>query len=231
MFRSLFWAHDLASDVLAKYLVSIKRSLLVVAHISLLGIFVPEWQREYGNFSGNLLIIILFISPLSKMTRMRFLLQLMGFRRELGILMGYTALVHGLGYMIAAGTIVLPILPAQPTLIDMFLFSGSLGLFLLLPLLITSNVFSIRWLGKYWKRVHFLVYPAFLFIVVHRFIAGADRELTLRALEAIVLLGSYIGLKIFAWKPFFPLLSKLFSFVADQYRIFQAEKNHYTKII
>lgn len=230
LYRYLFQVHDVVSDFLARHIVVLKRTLLLCAHISLLGIFVPEWQREYGNFAGNLLIIILFLSPLSKMTRMPLLLQLMGFRRELGILMGYAALVHGLGYMIAAQTLVLPVLPKEPTFADVFLFFGSTGFFLIIPLLITSNVFSLKILGKYWKRLHFLAYPAFVIIVSHRLLAKFSFEPIQSVVEATILLGTYVAAKAFVKKPFFPPLSRILLRVAEQYRAFQKEKNLIPKI-
>jgi DMSO/TMAO reductase YedYZ heme-binding membrane subunit len=60
---------------------------------------------------------------------MRVLLQLMGLRRELGILMGYLALVHGLGFLIQLGDFSLLIPPTDPVLANFFLPFGLIGLF------------------------------------------------------------------------------------------------------
>jgi DMSO/TMAO reductase YedYZ heme-binding membrane subunit len=44
---------------------------------------------------------------------------------------------------------------------------------LLVPLAVTSNRLSMRWLGKYWKQLHLLIYPIFALIVVHLYFVGS----------------------------------------------------------
>jgi sulfoxide reductase heme-binding subunit YedZ len=48
-----------------------------------------------------------------------------------------------------------------------FLALGTLATLLLLPLALTSNAWSQRRLGRYWKRLHLLVYPILAVLVVH----------------------------------------------------------------
>lgn len=49
----------------------------------------------------------------------------------------------------------------------LFLALGTLATLLLLPLAVTSNVWSQKRLGRYWKRLHLLVYPILLVVVAH----------------------------------------------------------------
>ena len=48
-----------------------------------------------------------------------------------------------------------------------FLALGTLAALLLAPLMLTSNVWSQKRLGRYWKRLHLLVYPILAILVVH----------------------------------------------------------------
>jgi sulfoxide reductase heme-binding subunit YedZ len=53
------------------------------------------------------------------------------------------------------------------------LAAGTLAALLLVPLAVTSNRLSMRWLGKYWKQLHLLIYPIFALIVVHLYFVGS----------------------------------------------------------
>ncbi|MET0135557.1 MAG: hypothetical protein ABW215_18415 [Kibdelosporangium sp.] len=53
------------------------------------------------------------------------------------------------------------------------LAAGTLATLLLVPLAVTSNRLSMRWLGKYWKQLHLLIYPIFTLIVVHLYFVGS----------------------------------------------------------
>lgn len=48
-----------------------------------------------------------------------------------------------------------------------FLALGTLATLLLVPLALTSNRWSQRRLGRYWKRLHLLVYPILAILVAH----------------------------------------------------------------
>lgn len=218
----MFWLHDKASAFLVRHLFTVKRTILVVAHLSLLGLLLPEMRRDFGELAGNLLIVILFLSPLSRITRSRLLLQIMGLRRELGILMGYLAIVHGLGYMIDPRwqELIFAPFPWQAALSQQAVLAyGVVALLLTLPLLFTSNTFSQKHLGKNWKRLHRVVYALFGFAVLHRFFWHSDG---FAFVQASVLLGSYVFLKLLAWKPFWPAFEAWRSYVAQRYREYQA---------
>lgn len=91
----------------------------------------------------------------------------MPLRKELGILMGMLALVHGLRYIIPY--------PEYIFSRDFWIFEGYLSayawgffaLILTFPLLITSNTYAIKKLGRHWKTLHKLVYIIVIFTVVH----------------------------------------------------------------
>ncbi|MEP7162349.1 MAG: ferric reductase-like transmembrane domain-containing protein [Candidatus Moraniibacteriota bacterium] len=220
-----FRLHDGLSRFLMEYMGGIKRALLVIAHLTLFGLLFPEYRRSFGEQGLNLLFVILFLSPLSKIFRMRFLFLLMGFRRQLGILFAYLIIIHGVGFLIDPmwyALIIAPYLPGNIFGIESRILFGIVAFFLTLPLLLTSNEFSNRILGKNWKRLHRIVYVLFAFAVFHKMYEGGR---TMRPiidpsalLGALSLIGSYAFLKLLAWKNFFPPLRRAIELVSLRYR-------------
>ncbi len=223
LLRIAYRLHDLASDFLVKHVFAVKRGILALAHVSLFGFLFPEMRKEFGELAANLLILILFLSPLSKIFRMRLLLQLMMLRRELGIMMGYLATVHGVGYLIDPDWyqfIVAPMLTGNIWGEDPRYLFGLLAYALTLPLLLTSNALSQKLMGAKWKLLHRTVYLMFAFAIIHRFlIKGAPAYVIL---EIVLLLGSYGLAKALAWKNFLPTLSEAIRLVAEDYRRYKA---------
>lgn len=223
MLLLFFRLHDWASAFLAKHFFTVKKGLLLLAHASLFGFFFPELRSEFGEAGGNLLIGILFLSPLSKIFRIRLLQQLMGLRREFGIMFGYLVTVHGIGYLsdpllgsIAEGT-----LAANPFLFERAILFGLMAYVLTLPLLLTSNNLANRLLGgKNWKRLHRLVYLLALAAVVHRFMMNDMTNWAL--IQMVFLITSYILAKLLAWRNFLPPLAKAIAFVSVRYQAYRA---------
>jgi sulfoxide reductase heme-binding subunit YedZ len=224
-FEVVFFMHDALSQFLAKHLFTLKRLVLVVAHVSFFGILVPPLYRDYGELSANLLIGLLFLSPLARITRMRLLNQMMSLRRELGILMGYLALTHGMGFMMDP-MIQQAVFAADPSLallsLERAYLSGFIALVLTLPLLITSNnIMQSRLGGKNWKRLHRTVYVMFAFAILHRFLWRGE---SFALVQAAVLGGSYLLVKLYAWRPFFRWPQQLIGMISERYRAYQLQK-------
>lgn len=228
-----FRLHDFLSALIGQRYQGAKRLILIVAHASLVLLFVPSlavFRKDAGELAANLLIVILFLSPLATLFRMRLLLLLMGLRRELGILMGYLALVHGLGYLrdpFFVQTFFQERLGATVFFVDTSLLAGLGGLILITLLLVTSNTLANRVLGgKHWKLLHRLVYLAFFLIVIHRFfqVGGSWQHLT-PFLEAFILVGSYLSVKLLVWKPdLWPWLGEMRAWVSARYTTYQGAK-------
>jgi DMSO/TMAO reductase YedYZ heme-binding membrane subunit len=221
--RGCFWLHDVSATFLTKNLFTLKKGILIFAHLSLIGFLWPELRKDYGSWAGNLLIFILFLSPLAKITRMRLLNQLMSLRREMGILMGYFALVHGLGYITdARWQAFVSTMPFDGFFSGKIaFFYGFLALLLTLPLLLTSNAWAQRRLGRWWKRIHKVVYAVFALAVLHRFLLRGD---FFSLLQAGFLIGAYILLKLLAWRNFWPGLNHLLIGVGQQYKEYVLQK-------
>lgn len=217
-----FRVHDVVSAFFGRHLFGIKRALLVVAHLSLLGFLFPDMRKAFGEMAANLLLIILFLSPLSRIFRIRLLAQLMAIRRELGILMAYMATVHGLGYVLDPewlSVFIAPFFGQDVFAIEARLMFGMGAYLLTLPLLLTSNTLATRFLGgKRWKQLHRLVYGVFFLVIFHRLltkIASGDDVVAL--IEAGILIGSYLFAQVLARKNVIGPLRSAITAVALRY--------------
>lgn len=114
-----------------------------------------------GEFSARLLIVALALTPLVRLVpRWR---GLIGYRRSVGVAaFGYGAL-HLVLYVVAMGSLddMLAELGARG------IWTGWLALLLMLPLAVTSNQAAMRALGRGWKRLQRLAYPAALLTLLH----------------------------------------------------------------
>lgn len=223
IFSFFFFCNDIVAGFLVKHIRQIKVLLLLLAHLSLFGFFFPNARREFGEMAANLLILILFVGPLAKIFPMRLLALLVSLRRELGILMGYLATVHGLGYMLDPQWFSLVIAPYWLKNwfdINPAILFGILAYGLTLPLLFTSNTFMLRILGGVqWKRLHRLAYVLFIVIVVHRFfMKGMRVDVVLAMAQAMLLILAYLFVKILAWKNNFSPLRALIALIEGRYK-------------
>lgn len=228
-----FFCHDELVRMLSRYYSLVKRLLLVVASSVLVSFFLPIFtslRGDFGEIAGNILIFILFLSPISVIFRTRLLFLLMGLRRELGILMGYLALVHGMGYFITPHFFWVThgsFWTGMSVSWEKGIVTGLIGLLLILPPLLTSNNFSVRVLGgKQWKQWHRLVYPAFFFIVFHRFFMSTSDWFGVPFFESILLLIGYVIVKFLAWRPAaFPWLRENIVWMNLRYQQYQNTKS------
>ncbi len=119
--------------------------------------------RDLGEWALRFLLITLSISPLRRLTGMAQLLRL---RRMLGLYVFFYASLHLSIYLWLEQSfdwweIWLDIVERP------FITIGMLSFILLIPLAVTSTRAAIRKLGKNWLRLHQLVYPIAIFVVLH----------------------------------------------------------------
>ncbi|PFG61758.1 sulfoxide reductase heme-binding subunit YedZ [Thioclava sp. ES.031] len=123
---------------------------------------VKAIEHRLGKIALWFLIGGLAITPAR-----RFLgLNLIKYRRAVGLLAFFYVALH----LIAWVVLDMGMLWAQAAadLIKRpYLFFGISAFVLLIPLAVTSNNASIRKLGKNWRRIHMLVYPAVALGVIH----------------------------------------------------------------
>lgn len=158
----------------------------------------PRFIREIGKHAGELAVLTYVMTLIPGIiTRLQFwpkltlpfatILAL--FRRHLGILTFYMVLTH----MLLIRT--LPLLAYfgfGPELFQSSLFelAGTLALFLFLPLWLTSNNWSKKHLGKYWKKIQSLSYLAMFFVLMH---------VALQLSEWIIPVAVIVTLEVVSW--------------------------------
>jgi DMSO/TMAO reductase YedYZ heme-binding membrane subunit len=141
----------------------IARALLALSVMVIGFLWFPQFQKDLGEVAYTLLLVILIAAPLSRVSGIKIFGTPLLFRRELGILMGMIALMHYFSFLIANWEF-LQANPPEPTL---WMASGFLGIILTVLLLLTSNDWAVKKMGKWWKRVHRLVYVILVLVIVH----------------------------------------------------------------
>lgn len=142
-----------------------------------------------GEFGARFLIITLMITPLlmlfPKSSALRWLMQR---RRYWGVAAFAYAALHGLAYVAREGTLAKII----GELGEFGIWTGWLALAIFIPLALTSNHASMRFLGRKWKSLQRWVYAAAVFTLAHWMFVEFEPA------PALVQFGPLIGLE--AWR-------------------------------
>ena len=139
-----------------------------------------------GDWALRILLITLALSPLRRLLNWIQLLQL---RRMLGLFTFYYASLHLLCYLWFEQNFDLR--SVYNDIVDRpFILLGMTAFLFLMPLAITSTRNKMRQLGRRWKLLHMLVYPAVILAVLHFWwLVKADTtEPLIYALFAFILL-------------------------------------------
>ena len=120
-------------------------------------------EHKSGIWSLNFLIFALSISFIDNFIS----LKLIKFRRCIGLLAFYYALLHFLLYLILDKglnfSLVYNDITKRP-----YIFFGFLAFLCFFPLVLTSNNFSKKLLGiKVWLKIHTLIYAISIFSIIH----------------------------------------------------------------
>ena len=90
-------------------------------------------------------------------------------RRMLGLWTFFYAILHFLAFLFFENEMILSVF-MKDLISRPFVSFGVFAFLLLIPLALTSNKFSINLLGKYWKKIHWLINPILLFSIIHYFL-------------------------------------------------------------
>lgn len=116
---------------------------------------VKEFEHRLGLWTLRFLILTLMVSPLREI----FSINLLRYRRALGLLAFYYGVMHFSVYMILDQALDLNAVIAD-IVKRPFITIGMASLLILVPLAVTSNAWSIRRMGRDWARLHRLIYVA-----------------------------------------------------------------------
>lgn len=119
-------------------------------------------EKNLGITGIYILILTLCITPLSTLTA----INLIRFRRAFGLMSFFYIILHFSTWILLdmqlRWTEIVDSLTKKP-----FIVFGMIGFVLLLPLAATSNNYSMKRLGKYWPKLHKLIYVAIILGGVH----------------------------------------------------------------
>jgi sulfoxide reductase heme-binding subunit YedZ len=153
--------------------------------------------RATGDWAMYFLCLTLLITPLRRLTQMNWLLRL---RRLLGLYVFFYAVLHFLCFIWFDHFFDLEEI-GKDILKRPFIAVGFTALVLLVPLVVTSTDRMMRQLGRWWGRLHRLIYVVALLAVLHFWWMKSGKnnlqEPVIIALVMILLLGSRL---VFLWR-------------------------------
>lgn len=147
---------------------------------------VRAFEHLLGLWALRFLCLGLAVTPLRDL----FGINLISYRRALGLIAFYYVLAHFAVYLTLDRGLILSSI-AGDILKRPYIMLGMAGLLMLIPLALTSNQWSIRRLGPKWNRLHKLTYPILLVAVLHYALSlkVIDPEAAFYIVVTIVLLG------------------------------------------
>ncbi|MBU2325785.1 MAG: protein-methionine-sulfoxide reductase heme-binding subunit MsrQ, partial [Alphaproteobacteria bacterium] len=147
---------------------------------------VRAFEHLLGLWALRFLCLGLAVTPLRDL----FGVNLISYRRALGLLAFYYVLAHFAVYLTLDRGLILSSI-AGDILKRPYIMLGMAGLLMLIPLALTSNQWSIRRLGQRWNMLHKLVYPVLLVAILHYALSlkVIDPEAAFYIAVTIILLG------------------------------------------
>ncbi|MDC3084382.1 sulfoxide reductase heme-binding subunit YedZ [Gammaproteobacteria bacterium] len=119
-------------------------------------------EKSLGVTAIYILILTLCITPFSTLTGINFI----RFRRAFGLMSFFYIILHFSTWLLLDMQLrwieIVESLTRKP-----FIVFGMIGFLLLIPLAATSNNYSMKRLGKYWPKLHKLIYAAIILGGVH----------------------------------------------------------------
>lgn len=144
---------------------------------------IEALEHQLGEFALQLMVFGLAITPMR-----RFLgINLIRFRRALGLITFLYIVLHLLVWLVLDVQILSQIW--ADILKRPYITVGMSAFVLMCPLAITSNTWSVRRLGPWWRKIHKLVYPAALLGGIHYVMLVKGFQI-----EPLIYLGVIIGL-------------------------------------
>ncbi|CUX15387.1 Sulfoxide reductase heme-binding subunit YedZ [Agrobacterium deltaense Zutra 3/1] len=123
---------------------------------------VKDFEHLLGIWALRFLCLGLLVTPLRDL----FNINLIAYRRALGLIAFYYVLAHFTVYLVLDRGLILGSI-AGDILKRPYIMLGMAGLLMLIPLALTSNRWSIRKLGSRWNTLHKLVYLVLIVGVLH----------------------------------------------------------------
>ncbi|MDD4916089.1 MAG: sulfoxide reductase heme-binding subunit YedZ [Methylococcales bacterium] len=146
-----------------------------------------------GDWTLRFLCLTLAVTPLQTVSRWR---GMSGYRQLLGLYTWFYATLHVLAYVVADQG-----LQWRAIVVDIYqspyIWFGVLAYMIVLALGLTTSNWAKRRLGKNWKKLHRLIYPAGIAAVIHYF-WQLKGNLAMPVFYAIVIV-ALLGFRLLVW--------------------------------
>lgn len=185
------------------YFSVLKRILSLIPLFALIIFIKPEMFKDFGVWGWWILLFIVFIRPLSDiLPKLGLLRSITILRKELGIIAGSFILAHVIGFFLKKDLpIIASLFSAKFWNFQSFFGWGTLGLFLTIIILLTSNKWAIKLLKKYWKPVQRLTYLLALATAIHISLVNPENKITSSFIVALLIVVWILAnRKIKIWK-------------------------------
>ena len=166
-------------------------ALIVMADLLWQSITVDQFNPNYdlmlissGKWAIRCLLLCLSMTPLNTLLDWRWAVKL---RKPAGLWAFGFAAVHGVLNVIGLGENWV-----QAPIPDYIAALGVIGLGILTPMAATSSRWAMKRLGKWWKRLHRLIYAAGLIVVVHALLESSNKRVAGYEPQVAVELGLYL---------------------------------------
>ena len=148
---------------------------------------IKALEHELGLFALKLLVAVLAVTPLRRFAGV----ALIKYRRALGVMCFVYVVLHLLVWL--GLDVQIPALIWADIVKRPYITIGMAAFALLIPLAATSNNWSVRKLGRRWRSLHKLTYPAVLLGAVHFILLRKGFQLEPLVYLAIIL--ALLGLR------------------------------------
>ena len=153
---------------------------------------INELEEQLGEFALKLLIVGLAVSPLLHVTR----INLVRFRRAIGLMAFAYVLAHFLVWFLLdlqALNQIWTEIAKRP-----YVTAGFAGFIAMIPLALTSNDWSVRRLGRFWRVLHRLTYLAAILAGAHFIMLSKGFDVEALAHMAVIL--AFLALRVGKWR-------------------------------
>lgn len=132
-----------------------------------------------GWIAWWILVATMIVRPLTDVTGINILKRLIPYRKHLGIAIYLIAWLHIILIFLAYAFNLSIFWTPRFWDFNRKIAWGMVAILTLTPLFLTSNKISIRLLKRNWKRLHRIVYAAFIFVGIHIYLVEREVLLTL----------------------------------------------------
>ncbi len=176
------------------YFEIIKKYLAYISILSLIIFVNPETYENFWEWGMNLLLIILFTSPLFKIfPKFKILAKILLLRRQIWIIIWAFIFAHIIWYILINNINLFNLISQEITNYKNYIFWWLWWIIFMIFPLITSNNLSQKILKNKWIMIQQFTYLFFIFWSMHIFLVENE-------IWAILIIFLWIILKILAYK-------------------------------